>query len=344
MSQDQTNRRRKEEHLDINLKEAVQSPGITTGLEGYSFLHNALPEIDATTIDLSLTLLGRALKAPLVISSMTGGAEPAREINRNLARAAQSTGIAMGVGSQRCALDGDGPAASYQVRDVAPDILLLANLGAVQLNYGYGTAECQRAVDMIRADALVLHLNPLHEALQAEGNTNFAGLLPKIERVCRQLKVPVIVKEVGWGISAEVARQLAAAGVAAIDTAGAGGTAWGEVEKYRHRDPIARNAAGAFSHWGIPTAASILMVQQGAPGTTLIASGGIRTGVDAAKAIALGADAVGIAAPFLRAAAVSAEAVVQAVREITEELRIAMFAIGAASLSQLKHSPQLQPL
>jgi len=342
MNKHQSNSRRKKEHLHISLEEDIQSKDVTTGFENYHFLHQALPEIDAAAIDLSVTLFGKQIKAPLIISPMTGGIEAARYINRNLAQAAQAMGIAMGVGSQRCAIDKPEFAATYQIRDVAPDIFLFANLGAVQLNYGYGVAECQQAVDMIQADALMLHLNPLHEALQQDGNTNFAGLLSKIERVCHELPVPIIVKEVGYGISQSVAQKLAAAGVSGIDIAGAGGTSWGEVERHRAHGEVTDNTTAAFSHWGIPTAESILMVQQGAPGITLIASGGIRTGVDAAKAIALGADAVGIAAPLLKAADISAEAVTQAIKEIIEELRIAMFCIGAANLHQLKHSPHLQ--
>lgn len=342
MNKRQSNSTRKEEHLQINLEEDVESTGVTAGFESYHFLHQALPEIDAATIDLSVTLFGKHLKAPLIISSMTGGIEAARHINRNLAQAAQAEGVAMGVGSQRCAIDNPELAITYQIRDIAPDILLFANLGAVQLNYGYGVAECQQAVDMIQADALILHLNPLHEALQRDGNTDFSGLLSKIERVCHKLPVPVIVKEVGCGISQSVAQRLADAGVSGIDVAGAGGTSWSEVERLRARGGVVDNIAAAFRRWGIPTAESIRMAQQGAPGITLIASGGIRTGVDAAKAIALGTDAVSIASPFLKAAAISVEAITQAIKETAEGLRIAMFCIGATNLRQLKHSPFLQ--
>ena len=341
-NKNQSSSARKEEHLRINLEEDVQFSQITTGLEKYYFVHQALPEIDAADINLSTTLFGKKLKAPLIISPMTGGTETAGDINRNLAQAAQQTGIAMGVGSQRCAIETPEVNNTYQIRDVAPDILLFANLGAVQLNYGYGVAECQQAVEMIQADALILHLNTLHEALQPYGNTNFAGLLKKIERVCHELTVPVIVKEVGYGISQSVAGRLAAAGVSGIDVAGAGGTSWGEVERHRARSKSADNVAAAFKQWGIPIDESILMVQRGAPDVTMIASGGIRTGIDAAKVIALGADAAGIASPFLKVASISAEAVSQAIHEIVEGLRISMFCIGAANLHQLKHSPFLQ--
>jgi isopentenyl-diphosphate Delta-isomerase len=227
-------------------------------------LHQAAPELDLDAVDTGLTLFGKQLQRPLLISSMTGGTEKARAINRVLAEAAQETGMAMGLGSQRAAIEDPSLADTYRVRDVAPDILLFANLGAVQLNYGYGVEQCQQAVDMIEADALILHLNALQEAVQPEGDGNFAGLLRQIETVCRQLPVPVIAKEVGWGFSGQAARQLVEAGVAAIDVAGAGGTSWSQVEM--HRAPTARLArvAGAFIDWGIPTAVSIQLVRHAA--------------------------------------------------------------------------------
>jgi len=259
-----------------------------------------------------------------------------------LAQAAQVLGIAMGVGSQRCAIDDETTAFSYQVRSVAPDIHLFANLGAIQLNNGYGVDECRRSVDMIEADSLVLHLNPLQEALQSGGNTNFAGLLNKIERICHELQVPVIVKEVGCGISDDVARKLASIGVAGIDISGAGGTSWSEVERYRTNTRMGNNVAASFASWGIPTAESIQRVRRGATELTLIASGGIRTGLDVAKAIALGADLAGIAAPLLKAANESAECVIVALCEIIEGLRISMFCIGASCLMELKNSSLLK--
>ena len=210
------------------------------------------------------------------------------------------------------------------------------------MNYGYGVDHCRRAVEMIGADVLVLHLNPLQEALQPGGNTNFAGLLARIEAVCRKLPVPVVAKEVGGGISTEVARALAEAGVAGIDVAGAGGTSWSEVERHRAANESSSNVAATFAEWGIPTADSVRMAREGAPRTTIIASGGIRTGLDAAKAIGLGADAVGIAAPLLKLATVSPEAVIESVREVEEGLRIAMFCIGAPDISRLRGTPYLE--
>ncbi|MBP1694772.1 MAG: fni, partial [Chloroflexi bacterium] len=236
---------RKSDHIRINLEEDVRS-GVTTGLEGYRFVHRALPDLNLNEVKLSQRLFGKNLLAPILISSMTGGNEEAAAINRLLAEAAQATGIAMGLGSQRAAIEQPDLAPTFQVRQVAPDILLFANLGAVQLNYDYGIAECQRAVDMIQADALILHLNALQEAVQPEGNTRFAGLIKKIENVCKALPVPVIVKEVGWGFSEQDARCLASAGVSAIDVAGAGGTSWSQVEMYRAKNESQARLAAAF--------------------------------------------------------------------------------------------------
>ena len=334
--------KRKADHLRISLEEDIQFEGLTTGLERYQFIHQALPEMELTEVDLSLGLFGKRLEAPLIISSMTGGIEPAERINRNLARAAQKMGVAMGVGSLRPAIDDPSLACTYQVREVAPDILLFANLGAVQLNYGYGVEQCRRAVEMIEADGLILHLNPLQECLQEGGNTDFSGLLAQIEKVCRHLPLPVMVKEVGWGISEDVARSLARAGVAGIDVAGAGGTSWSEVERYRTSNEAMKNVAAAFAQWGIPTADSIRMAREGAPEVVLIASGGIRTGVDVAKAIALGADAAALATPLLKAANLSWKAVVEKLDEIIGELRITMFCIGARNLRELKETPHLR--
>ena len=326
---------RKADHIRINLEEDVRS-GLTTGLERYFFNHRALPELNLEEVDLSLTLLGRRLQAPLLISSMTGGTAEATAINHILAQAAQQARIAMGLGSQRAAIENPELAATFQVRKVAPDILLFANLGAVQLNYGYGLEHCQRAVDMIEADALILHLNPLQEAVQPEGETRFAGLLKKIEVVCRALPVPVIAKEVGWGIAEADARRLAEAGVAAIDVAGAGGTSWSQVEKHRARDENQFNLAAAFTDWGIPTAESILNVRRVAPELLVFASGGLRNGVDVAKCLALGASLGGIATPFLKAATHSLEKTIETSAGICRELQVCMFAAGAGSLEELR--------
>lgn len=332
--------RRKADHIRINLEQDVQFKRLSSGLEQYFFMHQAVPELDLATVNICTTLFDKELKTPLLISSMTGGTAEARQINRTLAAAAQEAGMAMGLGSMRAAIEDESLATTYQVRDVAPDILLFANLGAVQLNYGYGLAQCQRAVELCEADALILHLNVLQEAVQPEGDGNFAGLLKKIEAVCRQLPVPVIAKEVGWGFSREAARQLAEVGVAAIDVAGAGGTSWSQVEM--HRAPTARHArvAGAFIDWGIPTAVSIQYCRQAAPDLPIFASGGIRDGIDVAKCIALGASVVGLAGDFLRAAdRAGVEGVLELAGAISDELRVAMFCSGAADLAALAQTP-----
>lgn len=331
--------RRKADHIRINLEEDVSFKQLTTGFESYFFLHQALPELNLDHIQTGVQLFGRRLKTPLLISSMTGGTARAHKINLTLAEGAQEAGIAMGLGSQRAAIEDPALESSYQVRAVAPDILLFANLGAVQLNYSYGVEQCRRAVDMIEADALILHFNALQEAVQPEGDSDFSGLLQAVEKVCRDLDVPVIAKEVGWGFSREAARQLADAGVAAIDVAGAGGTSWSQVEMYRA--PTARHArvAGAFIDWGIPTATSIQLCRKGAPNLPIFASGGIKDGIDVAKSIALGATLAGLAGDFLRAAdEFGAQGVVELAGAITDELRVAMFCSGAADLDALRQT------
>ncbi|PJF47312.1 MAG: type 2 isopentenyl-diphosphate Delta-isomerase [Chloroflexi bacterium] len=329
---------RKADHIRINLDENVASR-LTSGLERYRFMHQALPEIDAREIDMGVTLFGRRLGAPLLISCMTGGTEQARTINRNLAIAAQQARIPMGLGSTRAAVVRPELADTFQVRDVAPDILLFANIGAVQLNYGFNIDDCRRAVALTGADALVLHLNPLQEILQPEGDVNWGGLLERIERVARALQadgIPVIAKEVGWGISPRVARDLANAGVAAIDVAGAGGTSWSQVEMFRARNDVQRRIAEAFVDWGIPTADSIRYVREAAPDVVIFASGGLKNGVDGAKCLALGATLFGMARPFLRAATISPEAVGDEIAVILGQLRAAMLCAGARDLVALR--------
>jgi isopentenyl-diphosphate delta-isomerase len=338
--QPEIHERRKADHIRINLEEDVQFKALGNGLDRYFFMHQALPELDLARIDTSVMVFGKELRTPLLISSMTGGTAEARKINRTLAEAAQEAGIAMGLGSMRAAIEDESLAMTYQVRDVAPDILLFANLGAVQLNYGYGLAQCELAVALCAADALILHFNALQEAVQPEGDGNFAGLLGKIESICRRLAVPVIAKEVGWGFSREAARLLAEAGVAAIDVAGSGGTSWSQVEM--HRAPTARHArvAGAFIDWGISTAVSIQYCRQAAPNLPIFASGGIRNGIEVAKCIALGASLAGLAGDFLRAAdRDGVHGVLELAGMITDELRVTMFCSSAADLSALAQTP-----
>jgi isopentenyl-diphosphate delta-isomerase len=331
---------RKADHIRINLEQDVASH-ISTGLERFRFMHEALPELDMAAIDTSVAVLGKVLRAPLLISSMTGGTERAREINHNLAFAAQAAGIAMGVGSARAAVMHPELADTFRVRAIAPDILLFSNIGAVQLNYGFTVDDCRRAVDVVQADGLIVHLNPLQEAVQPEGDVNWAGLIKKIECVVRQVGVPVVVKEVGWGISPRAARALANAGVAAIDVAGAGGTSWSQVEMHRAQTEVQRRIAAAFAGWGIPTADSIRHVREAAPQTPIFASGGLKSGVDGAKCIALGATLFGMAGPFLRAAATSAQAAVDEVAVVMGQLRAAMLCTGASSVQELQHTKLL---
>ncbi len=332
---------RKDDHIRINLEEDVGFRQLTTGLERYQFIHQALPEIDLTAVDASVVLFGKCLCAPILVSSMTGGTERAGLFNRRLAEAVQSKSLAMGVGSQRAALEDSETEASFSVRTYAPDALVFANLGAVQLNYGYTVDQCRRAVEIVEADALILHLNPLQEVLQPEGDSRWGGLLSRIEEVCAKVGVPVIAKEVGWGISEQAARSLIDAGISAIDVAGAGGTSWSEVEKHRAPTDRQRRLAAAFREWGIPTAMSLALVQAareeaGRPDLPVFASGGIRSGQDIAKAAALGADLVGLAAPFLRKAVESTAAVVEEIDLLVDELRIAMFASGSRNIEDLR--------
>lgn len=329
---------RKADHIRINLEEDVQHREVTTGFERYRFVHNALPELDLDAIDLSTTFLGHRLRAPLLISSMTGGVEDGWEITRRLAIAAQAFGIAIGVGSQRAAIEDPARARWYQLRDVAPDVLLLANLGAVQLNDGYGVEECCRAVEMIGADMLILHLNPMQEALQPEGNRDWSGLLSRIAAVCDAIDVPVVVKEVGFGISGQVARRLADAGVAAIDVSGAGGTSWSAVEHHRAGSDRSRRISETFIDWGTPTATCLRMAREAVPDVPLIASGGLRTGLDAARAITLGANLAGFAGPMLRAAAAGGDVAGELLGTIIDELRLAMFGTGSGTIAALRHA------
>jgi isopentenyl-diphosphate Delta-isomerase len=329
---------RKKEHLELCLDTTRVTGRAGTGLDHYSFIHNALPELDLDEIDLSTNFLGKQLQAPILISSMTGGFELARRVNRNLAAAAQRLGLAMGVGSQRVAIEAPSVADSFEVRDVAPDILLLSNLGAVQLNYGYTVDHCRKAVEMIGADGLILHLNVLQEAVQPEGNRNFKGLGEKIAEVCRQLEVPVVAKEVGSGISAEVAVRLERAGVKAIDVAGRGGTSWYAVEAQRAARR-GKPAETTFADWGIPTEEALVAVRQAVPDLQIVASGGIRTGLDIAKSIALGADMSAFGQPLLAAALASPDKVVEFILGIIREIKVAMLCVGAKKLDELKKIP-----
>lgn len=333
MSNTQT---RKADHIRVCLEDDVQFRTNLTGLTRYRFTHCCLPELDWTDIDLSISFLGKPLRSPLLISSMTGGTEQAKQINQRLATVAQEYGIAMGVGSQRVAIENPEVTDTFSVRSLAPDILLLANIGAVQLNYSYGLNECLRAVDSLQADALILHINPLQECVQSNGDKNFSGLLAKIEHLCKALPVPVIAKEVGNGISALMAQKLMHAGVAAIDVAGAGGTSWAQVEGERAKDKLQRRLGQTFANWGLPTTECIQTIRAIAPHVPLIASGGIRNGLDVAKTIALGADMAGLALPFLHAAADSDDAVRELMDFLVAELTTTLLCSGCRTVQDLR--------
>ncbi|SFJ54248.1 type 2 isopentenyl-diphosphate Delta-isomerase [Thermoflavimicrobium dichotomicum] len=335
---------RKDEHIELVLKRNVTSRNLTTGFENYRFLHCALPEINFSDISLTATFLGKKLKAPLLISSMTGGTKRTGEINKNMALAAEERGWAMGLGSMRVALEYPESRSTFQVRKYAPTIPIFANLGAVQLNYGYGMDHCRQIVELAEADALVLHLNSLQEVFQPEGNTRFAGLLKKIERLCNKLEIPIGVKEVGWGIDGKLAEQLISIGVSFIDVAGAGGTSWSQVEKYRTSHPLLKQAAESFSDWGIPTAECMMDVKRRVPYALLIASGGLSSGIDAAKAIALGARLAGYGRSLLKSAVEpTPEHIINHLTLIELELKIAMFGIGVSDIQGLQKTDRLIP-
>ncbi|RWP46348.1 type 2 isopentenyl-diphosphate Delta-isomerase [Mesorhizobium sp.] len=331
--------RRKDEHLDIVLDRRTAPATVAAGWEYIRFEHCALPELDLTQIDLRASLLGKAMRAPLLISSMTGGMPRAEAINRYLSEAAQALGIAMCVGSQRVSLQSrNSQGLTRALRRLAPDIPLLANIGAAQLREADGLDLARRAVDALEADGLIVHLNPLQEAVQPEGDRDWRGVLALIAGAARIVGVPIVAKEVGAGLSASVACALVEAGVAVIDVAGAGGTSWAAVEGERARNAADRAVAMSFADWGIPTLTSVQAVRRALPTVKLIASGGIRDGVDVAKAIRLGADIAGQAASVLGAATVSTEAVVAHFEIVIRQLAVACFCTSSADLAALRQA------
>ena len=332
--------RRKREHLDA----IAQDPAIERGDSGFAAIrlsHRALPEIALDDVDTRCNFLGKTLRLPLLISSMTGGDDPEiRRINHNLAQAAEQSGVALAVGSQRVQFTSPAAETSFRLRDIAPSAVLLANLGAVQLNYGFGLEHCRRAVETLAADGLYLHLNPLQEAVQPEGNTNFAGLADKIAAVACDLPVPVLLKEVGSGLSpADIARGKQA-GVRYFDLAGRGGTSWSRIEHHRRRDP-ADTLGLTFQDWGLTTAEALRLNRAAHPDVILIASGGSRSGSDMAKAVLLGAELCGIAAPFLAAAQHSAAAVIAAIARLEREYRTALYLLGCHNNAALRDNHAL---
>ncbi|MBU5467571.1 type 2 isopentenyl-diphosphate Delta-isomerase [Virgibacillus sp. MSJ-26] len=333
--------KRKTEHIRLCLNDNVEGVNKSTGLEGISFIHNALPEINFKDVNLETSFLNKPLQAPFLVSSMTGGSKLAADINQNLARAAEEKGWVIALGSTRALLESDAHQESFLIRKQAPTVPLIANLGAVQLNYGYGAEEAQRIVDMTEADSLVLHFNSLQEVFQDEGDLNFDTLLPKIEALCKKVNVPVGAKEVGFGIDGPVAKKLYDVGVSYIDVAGAGGTSWSQVEKLRSEDPMRKAAAEAFNNWGNPTKDCLVSVKSLLDNVPLVASGGMKTGVDAAKALTIGADVVGFARQLLQAATESTEAVIKQMDQIEFELKTTMFGIGAKFLDELKNTKRV---
>jgi isopentenyl-diphosphate delta-isomerase len=314
---------RKKDHVELVIKKGAQYSK-TSGFERVDFIHNALPEISLSSVDLSTKFLGKTLNYPILITGMTGGYSDAEGINHGLAAAAEKYGLAFGVGSQRAMIEKPELAKTYIVRDVAPNIPLLANLGAFQLKK-YPFDKVESLVSSIEADALAVHLNPLQEVVQPEGDTDFSGVLAAIAKTCEKLSVPVIVKETGAGTSQDVALKLRDAGVKYVDVSGAGGTSWSKVEYLR------RGTIPGFEDWGIPTVDALVQCRGVLP---LIASGGIRDGIDGAKAIALGADLCGAAYPFIKA--LREKSLESYIETFQKQMRVCAYLTGSGDLGQLK--------
>ena len=331
-------KQRKREGIVIPLTRNVQAKESSTYLEYVKLIHNALPEIDFDAVDTSQKFLGHNFKAPIIIDSMTGGTPEATKINSRLALAAQKFGLGMGLGSQRAGLLSSELAETYSIaRSNAPNAFLVANIGGAQLSKGLKIKDIKNMIQMIEADALVVHLNPLQELIQPEGEPKYKGVLSKIKEICSNFDIPIIVKEVGAGISMDVAKRLQSAGVSAINIAGSGGTSWAGVEKLRAEtahDSNKINLGELFWDWGIPTAVSLIEVRKSVK-IPVIASGGIRNGLEIAKCVALGANMCGMAFPFLRHASKSLESLYEFTSRTLIELRSAMFLVGSKNINQL---------
>jgi isopentenyl-diphosphate Delta-isomerase len=329
---------RKDSHLALCLGAEVEPGGSRpSGFADLRFEHDALPEIDLADVSTEVTLLGKRLAAPLVVGAMTGGTPRAGELNRRLALAAEACGVAMALGSQRKLLADPSLRASYAVRDAAPRLpLLFGNVGAVQLNYGVGAREVRRLVEAVGCDAFFFHLNPLQEAIQPEGDTRFSALLPKLRDVIPAVPVPVLLKEVGAGISRTTAHKIRELPVAGVETAGVGGTSWSKIESLRTSDPVQRTTGELFARWGVPTVESIVACREAMPDRLVLAAGGLRNGIEVAKALALGADAASLALPILRAADRSVEEAILALRRIAAELRTVLFLTGCRTVPELR--------
>ena len=323
---------RKRRHIDVCLSEAVDYQTVSTGLESYRLPYNALTQTDLRSVDLSTDFLGARLRAPVLIGSMTGGAELSGTINRNLAVAAQQLGVGMMLGSQRIMLDNGAASTSFSVRDVAPDVLLIGNIGLAQLD-GLVVPDLVKALDRVGANALAVHTNPLQEAIQHGGDTDFSGSISRLRDIAGSIGYPVILKEVGHGIGAAAAAELVDCPIAAVDVAGAGGTSWARVEQFVRYGEI---RYPALAEWGIPTAEALLEVRQTLPDVPIVASGGIRSGMDAAKVLAMGADAVAVARPLLAPAIESPAAVVDWLQRFIDELLVCLHGCGAGDLAALR--------
>lgn len=335
--------KRKERHLRLSIDEDVQSD-IRNGFQDVRLIHQALPEIDLEEVSAETELFGKRLSHPLIVSAITGGTEFGERINSTLAGVVEELGIGIGVGSQRIAIENPGVEHTFTVvRDRAPSSLVMGNIGCPQLALGWGVEEARRCVDMIGADALVIHMNPLQEAIQIEGETRYRGVLEKIGKIADTLGVPVVAKETGCGISREVAESLEGIGVEALELSGVGGTSWAAVEHHIAKVEEKKeqeNLGEALWNWGIPTAISVVETSRSTD-LKIIASGGIRTGVEAAKAIALGADAVGIAQPFLEKAVEGKGVLKEHIESILRELKTVMFLVGARDIQELKGVPAI---
>jgi isopentenyl-diphosphate delta-isomerase len=333
--------KRKLDHIRISLNQNVQARNATTGFEDISFVHRALPEIDRSEIDLSTNVFGHKFSAPLTVGAITGGTEEAEKINATIAEAVENLGLGMGVGSQRAALENKKHERTFAIaRKKAPTAFLIANIGGIQLVNGYDLKEAERAMGMIEANALAIHLNALQETAQPEGQTNFHGVLQRIKELAQDLDEPIIAKETGAGIAAEEARKLENVGIEGIDVSGAGGTSFAAVEYYRAKSTkkmSKRGLGAAFWDWGVPTAASVVEVSQTVK-IPVIGSGGIRCGVDIAKCLALGANLTSLSQPILQSAVLGVKETVNTLSLLTEELRNVMFLVGASSIAQLRKS------
>lgn len=332
---------RKRRHLEVSLNDDTQSL-VGTGFADVSLIHRCLPEMNSADIDIRVELFGHHLSAPFIISAITGGTEEAARVNRNLAKAAQELGIGMGVGSQRIALEDPSKEYTFRIaRETAPSALIIANLGCPQLTLGYGVREAKKCIEMIDANVLAVHMNPLQESIQMGGETRYRGVLEKIGTLTKELSLPVIMKETGSGVASEEAVRLERAGVKGIDVSGVGGTSWSAVEQHiakEQGDTTQENLGEAFRNWGIPTAISVVEVRK-STNLVVVASGGIRTGIDITKAIALGANSVSIAQPLLKYAVQSSDSVIDYIRRVLLEFQTTMFLVGAKTLDELKHVP-----